>query len=204
MLFPSLMSPFNIGSIEIRNRIFSTGHDTYLPVKGRPSDELIAYQVARAKGGAGLIIIQVVGVHESAKYTDSLLMGTDDDCIESFSRLIKAIQQHGTRVFVQLFHPGRELLGRPEGVLQPAYAPSATPSERFKVSPRALDEKMLQELINGYAQTARRMSEAGADGVEIVASHGYLPAQFMSKTTNCRTDRYGGSFENRLFIGSSP
>ena len=198
MLFPSLMSPFNIGNIEIRNRIFSTGHDTYLPVKGRPSDELIAYQVARAKGGAGLIIIQVVGVHESAKYTDSLLMGTDDDCIESFSRLIKAIQQHGTRVFVQLFHPGRELLGRPEGVLQPAYAPSATPSERFKVSPRALDEKMLQELINGYAQTARRMSEAGADGVEIVASHGYLPAQFMSKTTNCRTDRYGGSFENRL------
>ena len=78
MQFPHLFSPFRIKSTEFRNRIFSTGHDTYLPEGGLPSPALIAYQEARAKGGAGLIIIQVVGVHETARYTDALLMGTDD------------------------------------------------------------------------------------------------------------------------------
>lgn len=198
MHFPHLFSPFRIKSLTIRNRIFSTGHDTYLPEKGLPSEALIAYHRARAKGGAGLIIIQVVGVHETAQYTDALLMGTSDSCIAPFRRLTDAIHAEGAAVFVQLFHPGRELLGRPEGVVQTAYAPSATPSERFRVIPRPLDIAMIEEIIEGYGATARRMAEAGADGVEIVASHGYLPAQFMNPHVNCREDAYGGSLDNRL------
>lgn len=71
MQFPHLFSPFTLKSTEIRNRIFSTGHDTYLPEGGLPSDALIAYQRARAKGGAGLIVIQVVGVHETSRYTEA-------------------------------------------------------------------------------------------------------------------------------------
>ncbi len=71
--------------MEFRNRIFSTGHDTYLPEGGLPSRALIAYQAARAKGGVGLIIIQVVGVHETARYTGELLMGTGDDCIPNIA-----------------------------------------------------------------------------------------------------------------------
>jgi len=198
MNFPSLMSPFHIGHVEFRNRIFSTGHDTYLPEGGQPSDALIAYHVARARGGAGLIIIQVVGVHETARYTDALLIGTDDNCIPGFAKMIDAIHAHGTKVFVQLFHPGRELLGRPDGVLQPSYAPSASPSERFRTNPKAMSQDLIAEIIEGYGQTARRMAEAGADGVEIVASHGYLPAQFMNPAVNRRPDSYGGSFDNRL------
>src|SRR5262245_50553964 len=97
--FPHLFSPFDLKGLEVRNRIFSTGHDTYLPEAGLPSDALIAYQVARAKGGAGLIIIQVVGVHESARYTDGLLMGTEDACVPHFARLIEAIHAHGAKVF---------------------------------------------------------------------------------------------------------
>ena len=198
MQFPNLFSPFSIGSLEIRNRIFSTGHDTYLPVNGRPSEALSAYHLARARGGAGLIVIQVVGVHETARYTESLLMGTDDRCIPDFAKLISGIQAEGTRVFVQLFHPGRELMGRPEGVLQPAFAPSASPSERFRVAPSPMSGSLIAEIIEGYGQAARRMAEAGADGVEIVASHGYLPAQFMSEAVNSRDDAYGGNFDNRL------
>ena len=196
--FPHLFSPFRLKSTEIRNRIFSTGHDTYLPEHGLPSDALIAYQRARAKGGAGLIIIQVVGVHESAKYTSELLMGDSDDCIPSFRRLVDTIHEHGTKVFVQLFHPGRELLGRPEGVVQAAYAPSLSPSERFRVIPRPLSTELIGEIVAGYGATASRMAHAGADGVEIVASHGYLPAQFMNAKVNLREDRYGGSLDNRL------
>ncbi len=198
MRFPHLFSPFRIKSTDIRNRIFSTGHDTYLPEGGLPSDALIAYQRARARGGAGLIVIQVVGVHETARYTEALLMGTSDDCVPSFARLVDAIHAEGTKVFVQLFHPGRELLGRPDGVVQPAFAPSHAPSERFKVIPREMPQSLIGEILDGFGQTARRMAEAGADGVEIVASHGYLPAQFMNPRVNRREDRYGGSLENRL------
>ena len=196
--FPNLFSPFRIKGMEFRNRIFSTGHDTYLPEGGLPSPALIAYQAARAKGGAGLIIIQVVGVHETARYTGELLMGTDDICIPKYRELFDAIHAHGAKVFVQLFHPGRELLGRPEGVIQPAFAPSFSPSERFRTVPRALSADMIAEIVEGYGAVARRMTEAGADGLEIVASHGYLPAQFLNPRVNRREDAYGGSLENRL------
>ena len=198
MQFPLLFSPFTLKTTEFRNRIFSTGHDTYLPEDGLPSDALIAYQRARARGGAGLIVIQVVGVHETSRYTEALLMGTSDDCIPHFKRLVDAIHAEGTKVFIQLFHPGRELLGRPDGVIQPAFAPSHSPSERFHVIPREMSAGLIGEIVDGFGQAARRMAEAGADGVEIVASHGYLPAQFMNPNVNRRSDRYGGSLENRL------
>ena len=198
MSFSHLFTPFTIKSTEIRNRIFSTGHDTYLPEGGLPSDALIAYQRARARGGAGLIVIQVVGVHETARYTEALLMGTSDDCIPHFRRLCEAIHDEGAKVCVQLFHPGRELLGRPDGVVQPAFAPSHAPSERFKVIPKEMSPALIAEIVDGFGQTARRMAEAGADGVEIVASHGYLPAQFLNPKVNRRTDQYGGPLENRL------
>jgi len=197
-LFPNLFTPYQVKKTEFRNRIFSTGHDTYLPENYLPSEALTAYHVARAKGGAGLIVVQVVGVHESARYTDDLLMGTDDGCIKPFARMIEAIHKEGTKVFVQLFHPGRELLGRPEGVAQAAFAPSFSPSERFRTAPRAMSLAMVEEIIEGYGQVARRMAEAGADGVEIVGSHGYLPAQFLNPRVNRRADRFGGALENRI------
>lgn len=196
--FPHLFEPFSLMGLEIKNRIFSTGHDTYLPENGLPGDAYIAYQRARAKGGAGLLVVQVVGVHETARYTSDLLMGTSDDCIPHFRRLFEAVHEHGTRVFVQLFHPGREVLGRPEGVAQAAYAPSLRPSERFRTVPRALSLDEIGDIVVGYGATARRMAEAGADGVEVVAHHGYLPAQFMSPNINRRSDAYGGSLEGRL------
>jgi 2,4-dienoyl-CoA reductase-like NADH-dependent reductase (Old Yellow Enzyme family) len=198
MKFPHLFSPYRIKCLEIRNRIFSTGHDTDLGRHGAPSEDLIAYQAARAKGGAGLIVVQVVAVHDTARYTSEVLMGTTDEHLPMFTRLFKAIHDGGSAAFVQLFHPGRELLGRREGVTQAAYGPSSSPTERFRIVPRALSSEEIEEIVEGYGAAARRMVEAGVDGVEIVASHGYLPSQFMNSTINLRNDRYGGSLENRL------
>lgn len=197
-MFEHLFSPFKIRDLEIRNRIFSTGHDTDLGHDGLPTDALIAYQRARAKGGAGLIVVQVVAVHETARYTAEVLMGTSDDCIPEFKKLFDAIHAEGTKAFVQLFHPGRELLARDEGAVQVAISPSSSPTERFRIIPREMTEDEITEIIDGYGAAARRMAEAGADGVEVVASHGYLPAQFLSEHVNQRADKYGGSFENRL------
>jgi len=196
--FPHLFSPFAIKGVTIPNRILSTGHDTDLGRHGLPSDGLIAYQKARAKGGVGLIIVQVVGVHETARYTSEVLMGTSDDAIPKFKALFEAIKAEGTRAFVQLFHPGRELLGRSNGIAQAACSASSSPAERFRIVPRELATDEIYDIIAGYGSTARRMAEAGADGVEIVASHGYLPVQFLSPKVNFRTDEFGGSDDNRL------
>ncbi|MCZ4352632.1 FAD-dependent oxidoreductase [Roseovarius aestuarii] len=197
-LFPTLFSPYRIGAVDIPNRILSTGHDTSMAAGGQVTDAMIAYHEARARGGVGLIVSQVVGVHETARYTSHMLMGTDDSCIAGFSRLATAVKAHGTRLFAQLFHPGREIMETADGTMPVAWSASATPSDRFRVIPRAMPITMIEEVVAGYAATARRMANAGIDGAEVVASHGYLPAQFLSEHVNHRTDAYGGSFENRL------
>ncbi len=196
--FPHLFTPLRIGGVEVSNRILSTGHDTSMAHAGHVTDAMIAYHEARARGGAGLIVSQVVGVHETARYTSHVLMGTDDSCLPGFRRLAETVHAHGTRIFAQLFHPGREIMEVADGTAPVAYSSSATPSDRFHVVPRAMSVAMIGEVVEGYGAAARRMQEAGMDGVEIVASHGYLPAQFLSPQINQREDAYGGSFENRI------
>lgn len=196
--FPHLFSPLQIRGARLRNRIMSTGHDTVLPTDGTVNDALIAYHRARARGGAGLIVTQVAGVHETARYTSHLLMATDDGCIAGYRRLAEAVKAEGCAIFSQLFHPGREIMESADGLLAVAYAPSSVPNERFHVMPRALTRPLIDEIVAGYASAARRMWQAGLDGVEVVASHGYLPAQFLNPRLNLRTDDYGSDDAGRL------
>ncbi|POX55134.1 oxidoreductase [Streptomyces sp. Ru71] len=196
--FPHLFSPLRIGPVTIRNRILSSGHDTVLVREGEVTEELIAYHEARARGGAGLIVLQVSGVHASARYTTHVLMATDDTCVPGYAKLAQAVHRHGAKVFGQLFHPGREILESKDGSAPVAWAPSATPSERFHVMPRAMTEPEIHEVLDGYGQAARRLREAGLDGVEVVASHGYLPAQFLNPEVNVRDDGWGGDPQRRL------
>jgi 2,4-dienoyl-CoA reductase-like NADH-dependent reductase (Old Yellow Enzyme family) len=196
--FPKLFEPLQIRGLRLKNRIMSTGHDTTLPTDGLVNDALIAYHRARAEGGVGLIVSQVAGVHETARYTSHMLMATSDDCIDGYRRLAETCHEHGCALVSQLFHPGREIMEGGDGLLTVAYAPSVSPNERFRVMPRQLDKTMIDEIVAGYGAAARRMHQAGLDGVELVASHGYLPAQFLNPRVNHRTDDYGGSLENRL------
>ena len=196
--FPHLFQPLTLRGTTLRNRIMSTGHDTTLPTDGTVNAALIAYHRARARGGAGLIVTQVAGVHDTARYTSHLLMATTDDCIPGYRALAEAIHAEGCAIFSQLFHPGREIMESADGLLAVAYAPSVSPNERFHVMPRALDLPLIAEIIAGYAAAARRMWAAGLDGVEVVASHGYLPAQFLNPRVNLRQDAYGGDAAGRL------
>ena len=196
--FPRLFEPLRIGSVTLRNRIVSSGHDTVMAADGLMTDQLIAYQTARAAGGVGLIVVQVAGVHESARYTSHILMATEDACIPGYRRLADAVHTHGSAIVGQIFHDGREIMESQDGTLPVALAPSAVPNERFGVMPRAMPIPLIEEIQAGYASAARRLRDAGLDGVEVVASHGYLPAQFLNPRVNLRTDRYGGSPENRL------
>jgi 2,4-dienoyl-CoA reductase-like NADH-dependent reductase (Old Yellow Enzyme family)/thioredoxin reductase len=146
----------------------------------------------------GLIVLQVSGVHETARYTNHVLMATDDASIEGYRNVAQAVHRFGTVLFAQLFHPGREIAEADGGLLSVAYAPSSVPNERFRVMPRPLKQAMIDAIVQGYGDAARRMQTAGLDGVEIVASHGYLPAQFLNPRVNLREDRYGGDLEGRL------
>src|SRR6185437_8206944 len=196
--FPHLLQPLRIRGCTLKNRIMSTGHDTTLPVDGTVNAALVAYQEARARGGVGLIVLQVSGVHETARYTNHVLMATDDAAIAGYRSVADAVHRFGTVLFGQLFHPGREIAEADGGLLSVAYAPSAVPNERFRVMPRPLKKPMIDAIVRGYGDAARRMQTAGLDGVEIVASHGYLPSQFLNPRVNLRDDAYGGDMDGRL------
>src|SRR5450631_384940 len=196
--FAHLMQPLRIRGCTLKNRIMSTGHDTTLPVDGTVNAALVAYQEARARGGVGLIVLQVSGVHETARYTNHVLMATDDSAIAGYRSVAEAVHRFGTVLFGQLFHPGREIAEADGGLLIVAYAPSSVPNERFRVMPRPMKPALIGAIVQGYGDAARRMQTAGLDGVEIVASHGYLPAQFLNPRVNLRDDAYGGDWDGRL------
>lgn len=197
-LFPHLFEPITLGRRTIRNRIVSSGHDTVLDDHGMIGDDLVAYHEARAQGGCGLIVLQVSGVHETARYTNHVLMATEDSSMPGYRAVAEAVHRHGTTIFAQLFHPGREVMDGERGMAPRAVAPSDEPQERFKVVPEALSTAVIKEIIAGYATASKRIADSGIDGVEIVASHGYLPIQFFNPRVNTRTDEYGGSPANRL------
>jgi len=196
--FPVLFSPLRIGGVTIKNRVVSSGHDTVMAAGGLVSDQMVAYHAARAAGGAGLIVLQVSGVHESARYTDHILMATDDASVPGYRRIAEAVHPSGCLVFAQIFHPGREIMESHDGSRPVSYSASPAVNDRFRTIPRAMPAALIAEVVSGFGGAARRMQQAGLDGVEIVASHGYLPAQFLNPRENQREDSYGGSEENRL------
>src|SRR6185312_13904570 len=122
------------------------------------------------------------------------------EIVPAYRRLAEAVHEHETRLFVQLFHGGREVISTPPRPA--AVAPSSIPSARFKTEPRELTRREIGEMIDGYGQAAAYAAAGGIDGVEVCAGFNYLPTQFLSPHANTRTDSYGGSFENRLrFLG---
>lgn len=197
--FPNLFSTIKLGNCEVKNRIVSTGHHTYLADR-EPNDDLIAYHAARAEGGAGLIISEIIAVHETAAFSGQLLTIDEATDLKAYSRLADVCHQHDCKLFAQLFHPGREILSSKSGFSPIAYAPSAVANERFHILPKPMPQWLIKEIIDGFGNCAHGLEKAGFDGVEIVGSHGYLPAQFLSPAVNQRNDEFGGDFERRLYF----
>jgi 2,4-dienoyl-CoA reductase-like NADH-dependent reductase (Old Yellow Enzyme family)/thioredoxin reductase len=183
-----LLSPLKLGPVELANRIVSTAHQTTLVHDHMPTDGFVAYHEARAAGGTGLIVLEATAVHESGRLTAHTLAGYQDEIVAGYRRVADAAHRHGTRLFIQLFHGGRELIADPP---QPAaLAPSAIPSQRFHVEPRAVDAKELEEIVAGYGRSAALAAEGGLDGVELSAAHNYLFAQFFTPGVNLRDDEW--------------
>ena len=190
-----LFSPLELGPVEIQNRIVSTAHQTTLVHDNLPTDDFVAYHEARARGGAGLIVMEATAVHPSGLLTSHTLGGYLPEIVAGYERVAAAVRPHGTRLFVQLLHGGREQIAGPPR--PPAIAPSAVPSARFRAEPRALAGEEVEELIAGYARSAELATEAGLDGVELSAAHRYLIEQFLDPELNRREDEWA---DGRRFL----
>ena len=188
MAFDELFQPLQIGTAEIRCRIVSTSHQTTMVRDHLPTDEFVAYQQARARGGVGLIIMEAVAVSPSGLLTAHTLGGYLEDMVGGYRRVSEAVHSHGAQLFVQLFHGGREVISSaPRPVV---VAASAIPSHRYHTEPRALTTSDVRDLISSYGRCAAIAAEAGIDGIEITAAHGYLFEQFFNSTYNTRDDEY--------------
>ncbi|HET8978136.1 MAG TPA: FAD-dependent oxidoreductase [Solirubrobacteraceae bacterium] len=193
---PHLLSPIRVGPVALRNRVVSTSHQTSLVHDHLPTADLLAYHRARARGGAAAVFLEATAVHASGLLTAHTVGGFLPEIVGAYRRLGDPLREHGARLFVQLFHGGREQIS--SSPKAPAVAPSAIPSLRFKSEPRALTAAEIAELIDGYRTAAAYAVQGGVDGVEVSISHGYLPAQFLSPLSNRRRDGYAGPLEGRL------
>ncbi len=183
-----LFSPLRIGPVELPNRVVSTAHQTTLVEEHLPTEDFVAYHEARARGGVGLIVLEATAVHPSGLLTPHTLAGYRDEIAPALAGVADAVRRHGTRLFVQLFHGGREQIASPPRA--PALAPSAVPSLRFHVEPRPLAADEIDSIVEGFARAAGLAAAAGLDGVEVSAAHEYLAAQFFTPELNRRDDAW--------------
>jgi 2,4-dienoyl-CoA reductase-like NADH-dependent reductase (Old Yellow Enzyme family) len=196
MAYEALLSEVRLGPAVLRNRVVSTAHQTGLVHDHLPTADLVAYHEARARGGVGAVFLEATAVHPTGLLTAHTVGGYLPEIAGAYERLGEAIRGHGARLLVQLFHGGREQIAAPP--LPPAIAPSAIPTPRFRAEPRALTRAEIDDLIAGYAASARLCRDGGVDGVEISMAHGYLAAQFFAQSTNTRDDDYNGDLHARL------
>lgn len=191
MALTHIHTPIRLGPVEVKNRVVRTAHATNLG-GGTVSDALIGYHRARAEGGVGLSIVEILSVHPSTPGT----LNVFSPGIEAgYRKLVEAVRPHGMKLFQQLWHGGHNALPL-DGA--PPWSASDVPSPTLGVSPLPMNQAMIDEIVAAYASTARQCERWGLDGVEIHCAHGYLPAQFLSRNANRRSDGYGGSFEGRM------
>ncbi len=195
-MYRYLFSPITINRLEIKNRIAYPALGLLYSYDSRLNERYYEYFRARARGGAGIVTVGPVGVD----FIGSGLMALslrDDEYIAGFERLTGIIRGEGARAFIQLFHAG----GYSHPILidgQTPIGPSPVFNPYAKVTPREMTLEDIETVQEAFAAAAARAVAAGFDGVEIIASAGYLLTQFLSPLRNQRTDAYGGSFENRI------
>jgi len=182
--------------VTVANRISFSAHLTNLANEGLPTERLISYLAARARGGTGLIITEEQSVHPTDRAYEHLIEAFKPEVIPWYRRLTQAVHAYDTHVFAQLNHNGQQCSGSLSRL--PVWAPSAIPDVMYRETPKVMEPEDIREVIEYFARSAVHVREGGFDGVELQFGHSSLARQFMSPLTNFRTDEYGGEFENRL------
>lgn len=201
---PTLFDPIKIGDLELNNRIIMAPLTRTRAGEGRVPNALMAeYYVQRAS--AGLIISEATAVTPmGVGYPDTPGIWSDAQ-VRGWSNITKAVHAHGGKIVLQLWHVGRishpsylngELPVAPSAIAPAGHVSLVRPITEY-VTPRALETEEIADIVEAYRQGAENAKAAGFDGVEIHGANGYLLDQFLQDSTNQRSDRYGGSLENR-------
>lgn len=192
-----LFTPIAIGKLTLPGRLIKTATaETRASDDGFVTPALIDFYLPMAKGGTPLIITGNIYVSREGKSAPHQVGADHDDKIPGLTELVAAVHAHGSRMFAQLNHCGRQVVPRFAGVPEAVSASSVTELVTG-THPRALTLVEIQRIVERYADAAERCKKAGFDGVQIHAANGYLMSQFLTPYTNRRTDDYGGSLERR-------
>lgn len=195
-----LLQPLTIKHVTFKNRLMSTSHASGMEVDGMPVDRYQAYHEGKARGGIALTMFGGSSnvAPDSPNIFRQLNVGVDAiiPFLQQFSRRIHA---HGAALMCQITHLGRR--GEPYASnWLPTIAPSPIRETLHRSFPKEMDEHDIARVVKAYGAAARRCKEGGLDGIETLAG-GHLIGQFLSPRTNRRTDRFGGSLENRCRFG---
>lgn len=191
-----LFTPGKIGTLELPNRLIrSATAEKMADEKGRPLPGLRELYFNLARGGVGLIITGHLFISEGGKCHPEMTGIHQDSLIPDLSELTRTVHEQQGKIVAQLNHGGGNC--SPESVQEPV-APSADNPALFKQPPRKMTPEDIENAIEDFARAAGRAREAGFDGVQIHAAHGYLVSQFISPHSNQREDKWGGTGENRI------
>lgn len=194
-------SPGEIGGVKLPNRLLRSATDEGLATpEGAPLPALAQLYTRLAKGGVGGILTGQIAVTQAGRSHFASMCKLDDDALlPAYRALTEAVHACGVPVFAQLNHCGRQTRSCITGL--PTVAPSAIRHKRFKKDmPQALTAIQITDIVHCFARAAGRALEAGFDGVQLHAAHGYLLSDFLSPAANQREDEYGGDTDGRCRI----
>lgn len=194
--FAALAESVRIGPLEVANRVVMPAMATgFGSPEGFLTERCIAYYLARARGGAGLVIVEPAAVSPAGRHTPNTLLFDDDKFVQMHSRLCEVLHTESTKVFIQLMHAGRKTSSHLTGTQPVGPSPAADPD--FGEKAQELKPKQIKDTMRAFVSSAKRAHAAAYDGVELLASGGFLLHQFLSTDSNRRKDRYGGDITGR-------
>lgn len=194
-----LFEPIKIKKVDLKNRfVRSATFDSSADESGKVTESQISIYKRLAKGGVGLIIMGITYTHSSGQRFQRQNSIVNDETLSGFNRLTSCVHEEGVKIFLQLFHGGKEAATFQKMKGKIALAPSFISNDEFKEPYREIIEDEIWEIVVSFAEGAKRAKEAGFDGIQIHGAHGYLFSQFLSPYTNRRKDRWGGDIIGRL------
>ena len=190
-LYPHIFKKLDLGFIELKNRIIMGSMHTGLEEIG-DWERISEFYAARARGQVSLIITGGIGPNKEGSVLPGAAMMMNEHDVKNHMISTQAVHNEGGKIVMQILHAGRYAYN------DKAVAPSPVKAPISPFTPKELDEEGIEKQISDIAQSAFLAKCAGYDGVEIMGSEGYLINQFLVKHTNKRTDRWGGSYNNRI------
>jgi 2,4-dienoyl-CoA reductase (NADPH2) len=191
-----LYEPIKIGNIKVKNRLAMSAMDLGFTSDGFINERFIDFYIERARGGVGLIVVGGCYPEMAGKVWKSIIGLDKDEFIPGLKKLTDTIHKYDVKVAAQLLHGGRSASSF-FTKMQPVSA-SSIAHVNIKQAPHALTIPEITKVIEGFVNATVRVKKAGFDAVEIHGGMGYLINQFLTRATNKRKDRYGGSLKNRI------